>query len=114
MTLPKINSISVHELKRRWSVDPDLCLIDVREDHEWQEQHIPGALHIPKDELATAIETMVPQHDHPIYLHCRGGTRSLVAAQCLLDLGYRDIYSIDGGISEWASAGYPIEGNRQL
>ena len=109
MTNHKVNTISVHELKKRCENNPNICLIDVREDSEWQEQHIPGALHIPKDKLAALIATKVPALNCPIYLHCHAGMRSLNAANNLLALGYQEVYSIDGGISEWEKAGYPIE-----
>ncbi len=109
MTDNKVNIINVHELKKRRDTTPSLCLIDVREDSEWQEGHIPGALHIPKDTLASNIAKTVPEHDCPVYLHCLGGVRSLHAAHALIALGYKEVYSIDGGIAEWAKAGYPIE-----
>lgn len=109
MTDHKVHTISVHELKKRRDADPKLCLIDVREDYEWQEQHIPGALHIPKDVLVEHIKATVPKHDQPIYLHCRGGVRSLHAANHLLAMGYKEVYSIDGGIAEWEKSGYPVE-----
>lgn len=109
MTDHNINKISVHELKKRLDNTPDLCIIDVREDNEWHEQHIPGALHIPKDELMNNIAAKVPDHHCPLYLHCRGGVRSLQAANVLLDLGYQEVYSIDGGIMEWAASGYPVK-----
>lgn len=109
MTTHPVKTINVHELKKRRDASPNLCLIDVREEVEWQEQHIPQALHIPKDTLSANIAAVAPQHDCPIYLHCRGGTRSMYAAQCLVEMGYQDVYSIDGGITEWAKAGYPVE-----
>jgi rhodanese-related sulfurtransferase len=109
MTEPKIKTISVHELKKRRDLNPELCLIDVREVDEWEELHIPGAMHIPKDSLVECIRVKVPDHDKPIYLHCRGGVRSLHSANDLITLGYTDVYSVDGGIMEWAQSGYPIE-----
>ena len=105
----KIKTIDVQELKKRYDASPDLCLIDVREQHEWQEMHIPRAVHIPKDELTSVIENQVPDHTHPIYLHCKGGVRSLYAAHCLMEMGYQNVYSIDGGIMEWANSGYPVK-----
>ncbi len=109
MTDHKIHTINVHELKKCRDADANLCLIDVREDSEWQEQRIPGALHIPKDTLVNKIAAKVPAFETPIYLHCRGGVRSLTAANYLIDLGYKNVYSVDGGITEWVRAGYPIE-----
>ena len=85
-----------------------MYLIDVREDHEWQEQHIPRAVHIPKDELVNVIEETIPDKEATIYLHCRGGVRSLYAADCLMNLGYQNVYSVDGGIMDWMGAGYPV------
>ena len=109
MTEHAVHTISVHELKKRRDLDPALCLIDVREEDEWQDQHIPGALHIPKDRLVQSIQAKVPSLDKAIYLHCRGGVRSLHSAHALLELGYKEVYSVDGGIVEWAKSSYPIE-----
>jgi len=104
-----VNTIDVHELKKRRDSQSDLCIIDVREQDEWDEQHIPGAIHIPKDKIADNITGVTSQKNHPIYLHCRGGTRSLWAGQRLIELGYTDVYSIDGGITAWIESGYPAE-----
>jgi rhodanese-related sulfurtransferase len=109
MTDRKIQTIDVHELKKRLDTSPNLCIIDVRENDEWKESHIPGALHIPKDDISSNITARVPEKDCPIYLHCRGGVRSLYAANCLLDLGYSEVYSIEGGIMEWSQCGYPTK-----
>ncbi len=105
----QIKTIDVHELKNRMDLNNNLCLIDVRELEEWQEVRIPGAIHIPKNDISIRIESQVDNKSLPIYVHCRGGVRSLYAAQCLLDLGYKEVYSIDGGIMEWAMFGYPVE-----
>jgi len=104
-----IKTISVHELKECYDNTQNICLIDVRELDEWQDQHIPRALHIPKDELILLIQEKMPERTQPIYIHCRGGVRSLHAANCLLEMGYEEVYSVDGGIMEWARAGYPVK-----
>lgn len=106
MTKHPIKTIDVHELKNKMDHEPNLCLIDVRELNEWEEVHIPGAIHLPKDEVLSKITSIVPNKKQPIYLHCRGGVRSLHAAQALVDIGYEEVYSIDGGIMEWMAAGY--------
>ena len=109
MTNLEVNTINVHELKKRLDANLGLRLIDVREDYEWQAIRIPGAVHIPKNELTDRIESNTPDRECPIYLHCRGGVRSLDAAQYLLQMGYKEVYSIDGGIAEWEHSGYPTE-----
>lgn len=108
MTNPKIKTIDVHELKNKMEQNPDLCLIDVREQEEWQAMRIPKAIHIPKDSITAGIAAAAPNKEQPIYLHCKGGVRSLYAAQCLMDIGYQEVYSVDGGIMEWAMSGYPV------
>lgn len=109
MNAIKINTIDVHELKKRYDEIPNLCLIDVRENDEWDAMRIPGAIHIPKDQITAIIDGKVPNRAIPIYLHCQGGVRSLHAAHYLADLGYQEVYSIDGGIMEWAASGYPVK-----
>jgi len=103
----KIKTIDVHELKTRMDQQDDLCLIDVRELDEWQALRIPGAVHIPKDTISQAILSQTTNKTDPVYLHCKGGVRSMYAAQYLMDMGYQDVYSINGGIMEWAKCGYP-------
>ncbi|PJD95597.1 MAG: sulfurtransferase [Legionella sp.] len=103
-----IHTINVHELNQLMKENKSLCLIDVREPDEWQEGHIPGALHLPRSQLPSLIRAHVSDLQTPIYLYCRGGVRSLYAAQALADLGFKELYSIDGGIMEWQSAGYTV------
>lgn len=109
MNKPEIGSIGVQELKQRLDKNPDLYVIDVREPHERQAIRIPGTLHIPKDEICARIEEQIPSHSSPIYLHCRSGMRSLYAAQALLDMGYEEVYNVEGGIIEWEARGYRVE-----
>ncbi len=101
--------IDVATLFQRMNNNPHLCLIDVREPHEWQMHRIPGATLIPQGELNHQIQLHVPNQQQPIYLHCHLGRRSWNAALALVQLGYQAIYSVDGGISAWMDAGYPIE-----
>lgn len=108
MTTAQVKTINVHDLKTKMDAQADLCLIDVRELEEWQEVHIPKAIHIPKDTIAEGITSAVTDKSQPIYLHCRGGVRSLHAGQTLVNLGYKEVYSVDGGIMEWAQFGYPV------
>lgn len=109
MTKHNVKTIDVHQLKNKMDAQSGLYLIDVRELEEWHIAHIPGAIHIPKDEIKSRIESKIEDKSLPIYLYCRSGVRSLYAAHCLLELGYQDVYSVDGGILDWASFGYPVQ-----
>jgi rhodanese-related sulfurtransferase len=103
-----IATVNVHELKTQMDSDAALCVIDVREHEEWNNGHIPGAQHIPRGELPSQTKNLPEDKNLPIYLHCRGGTRSLMAAEFLKSLGYSCVYSVNGGIRDWESSGYPI------
>lgn len=103
-----IKTIDVHNLKSKIDLHQGY-LIDVREAEEWEEIRIPGAIHIPQAQLTSLVERLVQDKITPIYLLCRGGVRSLYAAQSLNQLGYEEVYSVDGGIIAWAMSSYPVE-----
>src|SRR5215212_2594594 len=85
--------------------DDEATLIDVREDSEWEQGHLPGALHISKSYVEQQIEGAVPDKDAPVVLYCAGGVRSLFAAQTLEQLGYTNVVSMSGGFQQWKSSG---------
>ena len=89
-------------------------LIDVRERSEFEEGHIPGALHLSKGFIEVQIEDRVPGKDTPITLYCAGGTRSLLAARALHELGYNDVRSMSGGFNGWKQAGFDFDVPRVL
>lgn len=80
-------------------------LIDVRESTEWEEGHIPGAVHIGRSYLEQQIEGAAADRDTPLVLYCAGGVRSLFAAQSLAAMGYTDVASMSGGFQAWKSEG---------
>ena len=90
------------------ALPPDgATVVDVREDSEWDQGHLPGALHISKSYVEQQIEGAVPDRDAPVVLYCAGGVRSLFAAQTLQQLGYTNVASMSGGFLAWKSAGLP-------
>ena len=89
---------------------PDTVLVDVRESDEWRQGHISQAIGIPRGFLELRIEEKVPDHKTPIILQCASGTRSLLAARSLRELGYEKVYNLNGGFNAWKKAGKPVEG----
>jgi sulfur-carrier protein adenylyltransferase/sulfurtransferase len=89
--------------------DGATTVIDVREDSEWEQGHLPGAVHISKSYVEQQIEGTVPDRDAPVVLYCAGGVRSLFAAQTLEQLGYTNVASMSGGFQQWKSSGLPWE-----
>ena len=86
-------------------------LLDVREDLEWQQDHIVGAKHLGKGILERDIEMRVPDKGAEIVLYCGGGFRSALAADALQKMGYTNVLSMDGGIRVWRERGYPLTTN---
>ncbi len=82
-------------------------LLDVRTVEEWQTGHIPGATLIPLDQLEARAGEL--PGNLPILIYCRSGNRSGQALTILEELGFSDLYTLEGGINKWISAGYEVE-----
>jgi len=82
-------------------------VLDVRTLEEWNEFHAPNTLLIPLDQLPSRLGE-VP-HDRQIVVVCRSGNRSQQGRDILLNAGFEQVTSMTGGLSEWRTAGYPIE-----
>lgn len=104
----RVDEIDVKQAAQQSEQEPDLQVIDVREKNEWDEGHIPGARHVPRGYLELRIENAVPDKSQPILLYCAGGTRSVLAARTLQDMGYTNVTSMRGGYTAWKDAGLPF------
>ena len=87
----------------------DALVVDVREQDEWDEGHIPGAVHIPRGNLESRIERAAPDRERAILLYCSAGNRSVFAAKTLAELGYEDVVSLSGGFTDWKRNGFPVQ-----
>jgi len=92
----------------------DVTLVDVREQHEFEERHIEGAVHVPRGHLESRIEQFVPDRSKRVVLYCASGNRSALAAKTLDELGYEDVASMAGGITLWRDRGLPVVTPRSL
>ncbi len=100
-TVHEADPLEVDALRSRG----EAVLVDVREASEWEQGHIPGAIHISKSYLEQDIEAAVPDRDRPVVLYCAGGVRSLFAAQTLREMGYTDLTSMKSGFQGWKTKG---------
>ncbi len=105
----RVRECSVADVKDRLARRDRFMLVDVREDHEWQAGHLPGAVHIGKGIIERDIETKVPDTSTEMVLYCGGGFRSALAADNLQKMGYTNVVSMDGGFRGWKDAGLPVE-----
>lgn len=114
-----IKEVSIADLQQALTQDSETILVDVREPAEFSQQHIVGAVNYPRGVLemnihnhpkvaasgcepAVALSQLATQ---PVYLICRSGARSALAAESLQRMGFGKVYSVAGGMQAWLDAG---------
>jgi rhodanese-related sulfurtransferase len=103
----RVKETNVAEVKRRMDAGEKFVLVDVREDNEWANGHLPGAVHLGKGIIERDIEQRVPDTNAKVILYCGGGFRSALAADNLQKMGYNNLESMDGGWKGWLDARFP-------
>ena len=84
-------------------------LVDTREDHEWAQGHVAGAVHLSRGIIERDIETQYPDKETPMVLYCGGGFRSALVADNLQKMGYTRVVSLDGGWRALKESGLALE-----
>jgi hydroxyacylglutathione hydrolase len=103
----RIELIDPEQLAERLDGE-DLIVLDVRDEHEFAEAHIPGSIHLPYGELPDR-QGELPR-DREIAAICSGGKRSGLAASILQREGFeRVLHVADGGVGTWRRSGRPVE-----
>ena len=86
----------------------NLVYMDCREPQEYNLGHIPGAVFIPRGQMETKIEAVIPR-DKKVVIYCATGNRSALAAVTLMQMGYTDVASMSEGFRGWVNAGGDVE-----
>jgi rhodanese-related sulfurtransferase len=105
----RVTETNVDEVRKRLERGDTLTIIDVREESEWEQGHLPGAVHLSKGTIERDIERMFPDLNAELILYCGGGFRSALAADNLKRMGYTNAISMDGGMRGWREAGLDVE-----
>jgi rhodanese-related sulfurtransferase len=105
----RIKETNVADVKRRMDAGEKFVLVDVREESEWAQGHLPGAIHLGKGIIERDVEQRVPDTGAKIILYCGGGFRSALAADNLQKMGYKNVESMDGGWKGWTGEGLPTQ-----
>jgi rhodanese-related sulfurtransferase len=108
----RVRETNVDEVKARLDRGEKFALVDVREDREYDADHLPGAVHLGKGIIERDVEGKYPDLNSELVLYCGGGFRSALAADNLQEMGYSNVISMDGGIRHWREKGYPLEKGR--
>ena len=105
----RIQEMNVDQLKALQASGEKFTLIDVREDNEWGAGHATGAVHLSKGVIEREIEKAAPRKDAKLVLYCGGGSRSALATDSLMKMGYTNAFSLVGGLGAYSKAGLPTE-----
>lgn len=106
---PDVNQLQTDEL-HSWLSDPKrepIFLIDARAEEEFQISHIPGAKNMPYNKKRLKHFTDI-KLDNPIVVYCSVGYRSSIMARKLQELGFKEVYNLEGSIFKWANEGKPL------
>lgn len=109
-----VRTVSLEALREKLESGDPPTLVDVREQHEFQQGFIPGAVHIPRGFLEIQAEGKLPDRNAPVVVYCAGGTRSAFAAQTLTQMGYENVLSANPGYVRWKDMRYPTDLPPQL
>jgi molybdopterin/thiamine biosynthesis adenylyltransferase/rhodanese-related sulfurtransferase len=104
----QVPEVQVPDLASRHAAGDGPLVIDVREQHEWDQGHIPGSVHIPRSFLESRIAG-VARPDTEVVLSCASGQRSLLAGQTLAEMGYANVASLAGGFQRWKQSGHAFD-----
>jgi rhodanese-related sulfurtransferase len=105
----RIKETNVADVKRRMDAGEKFLLLDVREESEWAQGHLPGAIHLGKGVIERDVEQRVPDAGAKMICYCGGGFRSALVADNLQKMGYTNVESMDGGWKGWLVAGYATQ-----
>lgn len=99
-------SLDALEAKKLIDATPGLVILDVRKDGEYRGGHLPRAQHSPHGLMPARAKRMDPTATYLLY--CKSGARSGKAAAALMKHGFRNVYTLHGGVGAWQSHGFPL------
>jgi rhodanese-related sulfurtransferase len=105
----RIRQIDIEGYKKMVAAGDPHLLVDTREDHEWDANHVKSAVHMSRGIIERDIIGKVPEKSTTLVLYCGGGFRSALVADNLQRMGYRNAISLDGGWRALKESGLPLE-----
>jgi rhodanese-related sulfurtransferase len=105
----RIREVTVQQVQQTIGQPGAPVLLDIREPQETNLGRLPNAIVIPRGNLETKIEAIIPR-DANLVIYCASGNRSALAADTLRLMGYTNAASMAGGINAWMMSGGPVEG----
>lgn len=104
----RVREVTIDDLRARLAANPQLILLDVREDSEWAAGHAVQAQHLGKGILERDLETRVTDPNAEIVMYCGGGFRSALTCDAAQKMGFTNVTSLIGGYKGLVAAGWPM------
>ena len=105
----RVKEITVQDVRGKQQAGENFHFIDVREDNEWICGRAAGSRHLGRGIIERDIENEIPDKEAMMVLYCGGGFRSALSADNLQKMGYKNVWSMAGGIRVWREAALPEE-----
>jgi rhodanese-related sulfurtransferase len=106
---PKVPQVEVTKLYDAIKAHENFVLLDVRTQQEYAKERIKGSINLPVDSIGGQIEKIITDKNTKIYVYCLSGSRSIIAAKTLIDLGYKNIFDVKNGLLAWRVNYYPTD-----
>ena len=111
-----VSEIFPWDLEERFTANPSLLLLDIREPYEFEAMHIKGSLNVARGVLETACEydyeetvaQLVEARDKEVVVACRSGNRSIFACEVMQEMGYKNVVSLKTGLRGWSDYEQPL------
>ena len=106
MAVPMISTLDAYNLIQKNKDNPDFIIIDVRTVDEFNSGHLANAINL--DYYSPDFKSNISRLDRnkQYLVYCRTGIRGAAATQIMVDLGFKDVYNLSGGIVQWIQDGY--------
>lgn len=105
----QIGHTAAETLKNAIDNNDRVVILDVRDKEQYDAEHLPGAISLPRAAIELEIDEIVPDQDTHIVAHCGGSTRGSLSAHTLQIMGYQNASVLTGGFRGWKAAGLPTE-----
>ena len=103
----RVDSIAASTFAERWKASPNAIIVDVRKPGEYEPEHVKNAKNLPLDTLSDHMNEI--RRDDPVYVHCAGGYRSMVAISILKARGFQNVVNIEGGMAAIKNTAVPVD-----
>ena len=104
-----IQEVTPDDVQKSLLNNDEVILLDVRTKEEFDRNRIKKAINVPVDEVVEKIEQLITDKTKKIYVYCLSGARSEAAVETMTQMGYKNVFSVSGGLLVWRIKRFPVE-----